>query len=71
MILTRTLCFAIAALSSYAAFAYRLCQVGRSWRDSACRALVVTLLLQCLAFTMGAVAMGAGASWASGTSQSW
>ncbi|MFB6806206.1 MAB_1171c family putative transporter [Streptomyces sp. NPDC056387] len=60
MILTRTLCFAIAALSSYAALAYRLCQVGRSWRDSAYRALVATLLLQCLTFTMGAVAMGGG-----------
>lgn len=55
---TRTLCFVIAALSSYAALAYRLCQVRRNWRDSAYRTLVVTLLLQCLTFTMGAVAMG-------------
>ncbi|MFE2552084.1 MAB_1171c family putative transporter [Streptomyces sp. NPDC059355] len=55
---TRTLCFVIAALSSYAALAYRLCQAGRSRRDGAYRALVVTLLLQCLTFTMGAVAMG-------------
>ncbi|MFE3329748.1 MAB_1171c family putative transporter [Streptomyces sp. NPDC059176] len=55
---TRTLCFVIAALSSYAALVYRLCQVGRNWRDNAYRALVVTLLLQCLTFTMGAVAMG-------------
>ncbi|MEV0413506.1 MAB_1171c family putative transporter [Streptomyces sp. NPDC050448] len=55
---TRTLCFVIAALSSYAALVYRLCQVGRSWRDNAYRALVITLLLQCLTFTMGAVAMG-------------
>ncbi|WP_371680109.1 MAB_1171c family putative transporter [Streptomyces sp. NBC_01276] len=54
---TRTLCFVIAALSSYAALVYRLCQVRRSWRDSAYRTLVVTLLLQCLTFTMGAVAM--------------
>ncbi|MEU6551393.1 MAB_1171c family putative transporter [Streptomyces sp. NPDC046915] len=58
MTTTRTLCFAIAALSSYAALVYRLCQVRRSWRDSAYRTLVVTLLLQCLTFTMGAVAMG-------------
>ncbi|WP_035847389.1 MAB_1171c family putative transporter [Kitasatospora azatica] len=55
---TRTLCFVIAALSSYAALVYRLCQVRRSWRDNAYRTLVVTLLLQCLTFTMGAVAMG-------------
>ncbi|MFD7711346.1 MAB_1171c family putative transporter [Streptomyces sp. NPDC059785] len=54
---TRTLCFVIAALSSYAALVYRLCQVRRSWREAAYRALVVTLLLQCLTFTMGAVAM--------------
>ncbi|MFF4852334.1 MAB_1171c family putative transporter [Streptomyces sp. NPDC001194] len=55
---TRTLCFVIAALSSYAALVYRLCQAGRSRRDTAYRALVVTLSLQCLTFTMGAVAMG-------------
>ncbi|MGP3926908.1 MAB_1171c family putative transporter [Streptomyces sp. 8N616] len=55
---TRTLCFVIAALSSYAALVYRLCQVRRSWRDNAYRTLVITLLLQCLTFTMGAVAMG-------------
>ncbi|MEU9104872.1 MAB_1171c family putative transporter [Streptomyces xanthophaeus] len=54
---TRTLCFVIAALSSYAALVYRLVQVRRSWRDNAYRTLVVTLLLQCLTFTMGAVAM--------------
>ncbi|MER5642255.1 MAB_1171c family putative transporter [Kitasatospora sp. NPDC002227] len=58
---TRTLCFVIAALSSYAALVYRLTQVRRSWRDGAYRALLVTLLLQCLTFTMGAVAMGGGA----------
>lgn len=57
---TRTLCFVIAALSSYAALVYRLCQARRSWRDSAYRALITTLLLQCLTFTMGAVAMGGG-----------
>jgi hypothetical protein len=55
---TRTLCFVIAALSSYAALVYRLGPVRRSWRDSSYRALVITLLLQCLTFTMGAVAMG-------------
>lgn len=55
---TRTLCFVIAALSSYAALVYRLCQARRSWRDNAYRTLVGTLLLQCLTFTMGAVAMG-------------
>ncbi|MYT31905.1 MAB_1171c family putative transporter [Streptomyces sp. MspMP-M5] len=55
---TRTLCFVIAALSSYAALLYRLAQVRRSWRDNAYRTLVVTLLLQCLTFTMGAIAMG-------------
>ncbi|GAA2817240.1 MAB_1171c family putative transporter [Kitasatospora sp. CM 4170] len=57
---TRTLCFVIAALSSYAALAYRLGQVRRSWRDAGYRVLVITLLLQCLTFTMGAVAMGSG-----------
>ncbi|MFI5683413.1 MAB_1171c family putative transporter [Streptomyces sp. NPDC051636] len=55
---TRTLCFVIAALSSYAALVYRLCQARRSWKDNAYRTLVVTLLFQCLTFTMGAVAMG-------------
>lgn len=54
----KTLCFVIAALSSYAALVCRLYQVRRDWRDSAYRTLVVTLLLQCLTFTMGAVAMG-------------
>lgn len=54
----RTLCFVIAALASYAALVYRLCQARRNWRDSAYRALVITLVLQCLTFTMGAVAMG-------------
>ncbi|AJZ83601.1 MAB_1171c family putative transporter [Streptomyces sp. AgN23] len=54
----KTLCFVIAALSSYAALIYRLFQVRRSWRDTAYRALVITLLLQCLTFTMGAFAMG-------------
>ncbi|MEU3726001.1 MAB_1171c family putative transporter [Streptomyces sp. NPDC031705] len=57
---TRTLCFVIAALSSYAALVYRLCQARRSWKDSAYRALITTLLLQSLTFTMGAVAMGGG-----------
>ncbi|MER6127633.1 MAB_1171c family putative transporter [Streptomyces sp. NPDC001795] len=55
---TRTLCFVIAALASYAALVYRLSQVRRNWRDNAYRSLVITLLLQCLTFTMGAVAMG-------------
>ncbi|MFB7267238.1 MAB_1171c family putative transporter, partial [Streptomyces nojiriensis] len=55
---TRTLCFVIAALSSYAALVYRLCQARRSWKDGAYRALIATLLLQCLTFTMGALAMG-------------
>ncbi|MFV0137624.1 MAB_1171c family putative transporter [Streptomyces sp. HMX87] len=55
---TRTICFVIAAISSYAALAYRLSQARRSWRDGAYRTLVVTLLFQCLTFTMGAVAMG-------------
>ncbi|MFD3694825.1 MAB_1171c family putative transporter [Streptomyces sp. NPDC058646] len=53
----RTLCFVIAALSSYAALAYRLCQGRRSWKDGAYRTLITTLLFQCLTFTMGAVAM--------------
>ncbi|WP_320784019.1 MAB_1171c family putative transporter [Streptomyces sp. CRN 30] len=57
----RTLGFVIAALSSYAALVYRLCQARRAWRDRAWRTLVITLLLQCLTFTMGAVAMGDGA----------
>lgn len=55
---TKTLCFVIAALSSYAALVYRLCHVRRSRRDNAYRTLVITLLLQCLTFTMGALAMG-------------
>ncbi|WP_030662721.1 MAB_1171c family putative transporter [Streptomyces rimosus] len=55
---TRTVCFVIAALSSYAALVYRLSQVRRSRKDNAYRILVITLLLQCLTFTMGAVAMG-------------
>ncbi|WAP59582.1 MAB_1171c family putative transporter [Streptomyces sp. S465] len=55
---TKTLCFAISALSSYAALVYRLSQMRRSWRDTAYRTLVVALLLQCLTFTMGTVAMG-------------
>ncbi|MFD3805672.1 MAB_1171c family putative transporter [Streptomyces sp. NPDC058619] len=54
---TRTLCFVIAALSSYAALAYRLCQGRRSWREIGYRTLMTTLLFQCLTFTMGAVAM--------------
>ncbi|GAA0369051.1 MAB_1171c family putative transporter [Streptomyces blastmyceticus] len=53
----RTICFLIAALSSYAALLYRLLQLHRSWRDSAHRTLVITLLLQSLTFTMGAVAL--------------
>lgn len=53
----RTLCFAIAALSSYAALVYRLTQARRSWKDGAYRTLIATLVLQCLTFTMGAVAM--------------
>ncbi|MFE9171058.1 MAB_1171c family putative transporter [Streptomyces kebangsaanensis] len=55
---TKTLCFVIAALSSYAALVCRLWHVRRDWRDNAYRTLVVTLLFQCLTFTMGAVAMG-------------
>lgn len=55
---TRTLCFVIASLSSYAALVYRLCQARRSWKDGAYRTLIATLLLQCLTFTMGALAMG-------------
>lgn len=55
---TRTLLFAISALSSYAALGYRLSQARRSRRDSAYRTLVVTLVFQCFTFTMGAVAMG-------------
>ncbi|MFF7971959.1 MAB_1171c family putative transporter [Streptomyces sp. NPDC007905] len=57
MHIIKTLCFVIAALSSYAALLYRLCQARRSWRDNAYRALLITLLFQCLTFTMGAVAM--------------
>ncbi|MFH8557213.1 MAB_1171c family putative transporter [Streptomyces celluloflavus] len=54
---TRTLCFVIAALSSHGALVCRLGQVRRSWRENAYRTLVITLLLQCLTLTMGAVAM--------------
>ncbi|MFD0377659.1 MAB_1171c family putative transporter [Streptomyces sp. NPDC127112] len=53
----RTLCFVIAALSSYAALIYRLCQARRSRHDSAYWTLIATLVLQCFTFTMGAVAM--------------
>ncbi|MEU1802428.1 MAB_1171c family putative transporter [Streptomyces sp. NPDC019937] len=55
-----TLCFVIAALASYAALIYRLCQVRRSRRDSVHRVLVVTLLLQCLTFTMGVLIVKSG-----------
>ncbi|MFF2197155.1 MAB_1171c family putative transporter [Streptomyces sp. NPDC058157] len=54
----RTLCFVIAALSSYAALIYRLCQARRSRHDSAYWTLIATLVLQCLTFTFGAIAMG-------------
>ncbi|WP_030830959.1 MAB_1171c family putative transporter [Streptomyces hygroscopicus] len=54
----KTLCFVIAALSSYAALVYRLFQIRRSRRETAYRTLVITLALQSLTFTMGAVAMG-------------
>ncbi|MET9608463.1 MAB_1171c family putative transporter [Streptomyces sp. NPDC006512] len=53
----RTVCFVIAALSSYAALVYRLCQGRRSRRDGEYRTLIATLVFQCLTFTMGAVAM--------------
>ncbi|GHJ35980.1 MAB_1171c family putative transporter [Streptomyces sp. TS71-3] len=52
----RNICFEIEALASYAALVYRLFQVRRGWRESAYRALVISLLLQCLTFTMGAIA---------------
>ncbi|WP_338146632.1 MAB_1171c family putative transporter [Streptomyces boncukensis] len=52
----RTVCFLIAAFASYFALLYRLCQAHRSWRDTAYRGLVITLLLQCVTFTMGALA---------------
>ncbi|WP_411104538.1 MAB_1171c family putative transporter [Streptomyces sp. cmx-4-9] len=53
----RTLCFLLAASSSYAALGYRLYQGRRSWHDLAYRTLVTTLVFQCLTFTLGAVAM--------------
>ncbi|WP_405713689.1 hypothetical protein OG264_31595 [Streptomyces xanthophaeus] len=53
----RMLCFVVAAVASYAALVYRLCQGRRSWKDSTYRTLITTLLFQCLTFTMGAVAM--------------
>jgi hypothetical protein len=50
--------FLLSAASSYAALLYKLFQIRRSWRDIVYVSLMVTLLLQCVTFTMGAVALG-------------
>ncbi|MFB8071186.1 MAB_1171c family putative transporter [Streptomyces californicus] len=52
----KTLCFVVAALFSYAALAYRSLQLRRGRHDGSRRVLVVTLVLQCLTFSMGIVA---------------
>jgi hypothetical protein len=49
--------FLVSAGSSYVAFLYRLCWIRRGRHDVVYRALIVTLALQCMTFTMGAVAL--------------
>ncbi|WP_370351609.1 MAB_1171c family putative transporter [Catenulispora sp. EB89] len=48
--------FLITAVCSYAAFLYKASHARRGWRDAVYRTLMATLFLQCLTFTMGAVA---------------
>jgi hypothetical protein len=48
--------FMITAVCSYAAFLYKASHARRGWRDAVYRTLMATLFLQCLTFTMGAVA---------------
>ncbi|WP_370377985.1 MAB_1171c family putative transporter [Catenulispora sp. GAS73] len=50
--------FMITAVCSYAAFVYKASHARRGWRDAVYRTLMATLFLQCLTFTMGAVATG-------------
>lgn len=50
--------FLLSAASSYAAFLYKLLQVRRSWRDIVYVTLMITLLLQCMTFSMGVVSLG-------------
>lgn len=51
----KTAGFLLSAASSYVALLYKLCQIRRGWRDPAYITLVITLALQCLTFSMGAV----------------
>ncbi|GAA3586465.1 hypothetical protein GCM10022222_83960 [Amycolatopsis ultiminotia] len=54
----RIVLFASSAISSYAALLYKLSAVRRSWRDPAYLAMMATLLLQCLTFTLGTLSIG-------------
>ncbi|MGW4485782.1 MAB_1171c family putative transporter [Amycolatopsis sp. NPDC004368] len=49
--------FASSAVSSYAAFLYKLASIRRGWGDIGYVTMMVTLVLQCLTFTMGAVSL--------------
>src|SRR3954453_9388515 len=57
MDLVRTLGFTVSALSSYVAFGLKVTQFRRSREDVAYRVLTLVLLLQCLTFSMGVVAL--------------
>lgn len=58
MFSSRMALFLITAVCSYAAFFYKASHARRGWRDVVYRTLMATLFLQCLTFTMGAVATG-------------
>jgi hypothetical protein len=57
MNLIRTLGFTVSALSSYLAFGLKVAQFRRTRDDVAYRVLTLVLLLQCLTFSMGVVAL--------------
>jgi uncharacterized protein DUF6545 len=57
MNLIRTVGFAVSALSSYVAFGFKVAQFHRFRDDVAYRALILVLLLQCVTFSMGVVAL--------------
>jgi hypothetical protein len=57
MDLIRTLGFVASALSSYAAFGLKIAQFRRSRDDAAYRVLILVLLLQCVTFSLGVVAL--------------
>ncbi|MBB4688961.1 MAB_1171c family putative transporter [Amycolatopsis jiangsuensis] len=53
----RAVLFALSAIASYAALLYKLTAIRRSWRDWAYVAIMSTLILQCLTFTLGALSI--------------